>query len=633
MDSTRLAAPDPGAAEPRAHTRWRRLVRRSLTPLVAALLAMLASLLFVRTGQWSVFDEYTHFDYVVKVAQDLEIPAMSEDLGQTALQAAACEGAPGFESLYSSCGSVINPDDAPYEGLSTATNYLPTYYVITGLLTRGLAPVLVLVMPDRTAEFYWLTSARAVGSLYLGLLAAALVILARRLGAREPAAFAVAVIAATSPMMLLQFSTVNNDALGVLLSVGAVLTFVALDQNRAWVRWLAAYGVAALAISAKETALIALVAIMALQAAELWRSGRRAWALVAPVVISFGVVGGYQVIRTLRPIITGAMPGNDLQGEFIRSIQGSPTFIDVAAPTSASFVSGLSAPLGPLSWVGFTSWAVILASAAFGGAVARASNNSALEPPAGRTWAIASATSLFLIAFPFVFLGYLSLQGSPLYFQPRYLLPAMALAVGLLGGRSFEGRLVAVRHPCACLLRMCAVGHNRAGLTMKHQIAAILALAVQCTALTGCAMPSSLTPSLSPATEQPSLKARIAKSPSAGADAAAGLGYVDTAEATDDSLELTGWADWQSNEDPATLTVVVPAGFTGTVEESLRGARPDVSTTLGRRDLVAPGFSVTIAFEGPVPDTWCVIADGAGTTRHALSNSSSVLCPNVPGPG
>ena len=37
-------------------------------PVSAALVAFILSLLFIQAGAWSVFDEYTHFDYVVKVA-------------------------------------------------------------------------------------------------------------------------------------------------------------------------------------------------------------------------------------------------------------------------------------------------------------------------------------------------------------------------------------------------------------------------------------------------------------------------------------------------------------------------------------------------------------------------------------
>ena len=64
-----------------------------IAPVLAAGLATLASLMLIRTGQWSVFDEYTHFDYVVRVAEDLDLPPINDTLGQTALQAAACERA------------------------------------------------------------------------------------------------------------------------------------------------------------------------------------------------------------------------------------------------------------------------------------------------------------------------------------------------------------------------------------------------------------------------------------------------------------------------------------------------------------------------------------------------------------
>ena len=403
-----------------------------IAPVLAAGLATLASLMLIRTGQWSVFDEYTHFDYVVRVAEDLDLPPINDTLGQTALQAAACERAPGFEALYARCGQEILPAEAPYAGLSTSTGYLPTYYVITGLLARGVFPVVEALAPDRTAEHNWLMAARAVGSLYLGLLAAVLVLMTRRLGADDRSAVALAVLAATSPLMLLQFSTVNNDALGVLLTAVAVLSWLLLEATRPWVRLIVSYGIALLAVSAKETALVALLCVMVLHASHLWHAGHRIRSLVAPLGAGIAVIGAYSVARGLWPALTGELPGNDLQADFITSIQGQPSWLDVTGSTLSSVVNGLSAPISPLAWGGFTSWSVLLAAAAFGGAVARSTTNRFSSDGTRSTWAIATSVAVYLVAFPTVFVTYLDTQGDVLYFQPRYLLPGMALAIGLI---------------------------------------------------------------------------------------------------------------------------------------------------------------------------------------------------------
>ena len=55
---------------------------------MAGVVAFLLSAAFVSTGAWSVFDEYTHFDYVAKVGEELRLPQVNDLLGQTAMQAA-----------------------------------------------------------------------------------------------------------------------------------------------------------------------------------------------------------------------------------------------------------------------------------------------------------------------------------------------------------------------------------------------------------------------------------------------------------------------------------------------------------------------------------------------------------------
>ena len=55
--------------------------------MAASAVAFVLSLLFISTGALSIYDEYTHFDYVVRVGESLELPPVNDTLGQTALQA------------------------------------------------------------------------------------------------------------------------------------------------------------------------------------------------------------------------------------------------------------------------------------------------------------------------------------------------------------------------------------------------------------------------------------------------------------------------------------------------------------------------------------------------------------------
>ena len=75
--------------------------RRWAAPAAAGLVGFTLSVVFIRTGTWSVFDEYTHFDYVARIAVESRLPMVNDLLGQTALQAAVCERAPGFGALAS----------------------------------------------------------------------------------------------------------------------------------------------------------------------------------------------------------------------------------------------------------------------------------------------------------------------------------------------------------------------------------------------------------------------------------------------------------------------------------------------------------------------------------------------------
>ena len=271
--------------------------RRLWAPALGGLLALSLGLLLVRTRQWSMFDEYTHFDYVVKIAQDLEAPPANDTLGDTGLQTAACERAPGFEALFGLCGQDIDPAVAPYAGLSTATNYLPTYYVPTGLLTRFMRPVVEALNPGHSQTAYWLMSARVVGALYLGLLAALLVAVGRRLGANNVAAVSAALLVVSSPMVLMQFSTVNNDQFAVLLSALAVLFWLALENRSRWIRLSLSYGTALLAITAKETALVAVLAIVLLHIFEGSRRDARWWGFPQPLLLGAVVMGASSVAQ------------------------------------------------------------------------------------------------------------------------------------------------------------------------------------------------------------------------------------------------------------------------------------------------------------------------------------------------
>ena len=396
--------------------------RTWIAPLVAGFVALVLSLLVVSTGTWSVFDEYTHFDYVVKLGEGLALPPVNDTIGQEAMRAAVCDSAPGFGNLAPSCGAqLFDTTMAPYRGASTATGYLPTYYAATGLGARAL-----VALPG---DLSWLHASRIMGSIYLAIAAMLLVGIARRLRATSLIAAAAAITVAAMPMVLLQFSTVNNDQLAVVLSLAAVYAFLAMRGSRRWARWLVAFGLAGLAMTTKETALIGVAAVLVLAVREAWRR----WRPMAVAVVLAGacVVIPYALRDLAYPSIVGSFPDNGLQNAAILASQGTPPINLVFANALQQIGTVFAVPETFLSGGWFAVAALVGALIAFGlplAAVLRITRRS--------QWRSRRILlSVLVLAFPVVFIAgfllMLRISGLPLFFQPRYLLPVAMLAMAV----------------------------------------------------------------------------------------------------------------------------------------------------------------------------------------------------------
>lgn len=402
--------------------------RRWIAPLGAGLVAVLLSLLFVSTGTWSLFDEYTHFDYVAKVGESLELPPVNDTLGQTAMQAAVCGPAPGFGGLAEACGAqILDPTRAPYRGASTATGYLPTYYVVTGAGAR-----LLVALPS---DLSWLHAARLMGALYLGLAAALVVLIARRLGASSAVAFSFAVLVAAMPMVLLQFSTVNNDSLAVVLSLAAVWAFLALSSWPPARRSLVAFGIALVAMTVKETAIVAVLAVAVLSLRDVLSlsAGRPRWLGMARVVLSAAaaVLVPWAGRTFVHPEIVGSLPDNGLQNAAILESQGTPPINLVAANALRGVATVFEIPEGTLAGAWFSFAALLLAMVAFGVPLALL-----LRTARRRQWWADSRllAAVILVGVPLFISGFLLMlrvAGLPLFFQPRYLLGFAVLGVAV----------------------------------------------------------------------------------------------------------------------------------------------------------------------------------------------------------
>lgn len=393
-------------------------------PALAGLIALLLSLAFVRTGAWSVFDEVTHFDYVVTIAEDGRLPKVNAPLGQTALQEAVCAKAPGFGTLASACGAdAIDPGLTPYRGQSTATGYLPLYYAVT-----GAGAWIVHALPGDAS---WLTSARVIGSVYLAIAAMLIVGIARRLGASTATAMAAGVLGAAMPMTLLQFSTVNNDALAVVLSLAAVWLFLRLDPSRPVRRSLWAFGIALLGMLVKETAVIGVAAVTLLSLRDVVVAAPPRARGIARVLVSalLAVLIPWALRSFAYPAIVGSIRDNGLQNEAIIASQGTPPFNLVAGNALQAAITALQIPEGVLAGVWFSVAAQLMWLVAIGMCVAMVLRTERLRQWSADRRLLSALVVVMIPLFTLAFLLMLRIGGLPPFFQPRYLLPTVLLAI------------------------------------------------------------------------------------------------------------------------------------------------------------------------------------------------------------
>lgn len=393
-----------------------------IAPLSVAAITLLLGLTFVRTGTWSVFDEYTHFDYVSRVSE-FTLPPVNDSLGQTALQTAVCESAPGFGTLTNLCGAAfIDPRLAPYDGQSTATSYLPTYYVATGLGARALS----------AAGLDLIDGARLVGVLYLVVAALLVMGIARRLGARRVIAAAAGIATASMPIVLMQFGTVNNDALAVVFSLAAVYVYLALARRPLVMRAGIAFALSLVGMTVKETALIGVVAVFALVVRDIVTATdvRRLKATVIALAAALASIAVPGILRNVvYPMVVGRLPDNGLQTAEILRLQGTPPINLVAGNALLANITVFQVPEGVLAGVWFSVAAQVLALVAIGLPLAAILSRGALAEFGEQRVTMAIAVIVMLPLFVLAFLALVRVQGLPPFFQPRYLLPIAVLGV------------------------------------------------------------------------------------------------------------------------------------------------------------------------------------------------------------
>ena len=279
--------------------------------LVAFVLTEAIALLGVARHPDTIFDEAAHLDYVVKMAHG-HVPEVYEDLGQTTLGAFACTDprAPAWAGLEP-CGSPhYTPKLAPYGGLSTATNYAPTYYAATAVPYR---------ICEEVSSLEPRTCARVANTGWLGAAAAGFFVLMVLVGCSRPTALVVGIGASVTPAILLQGITVNPDAFvhAAVAWLAVLAARLATSQRLSSLKQVAVLGIAgAVAVTAKETALIGFAVVLALWV-FLVTQGRPTREQVVRWVTAGSVftvvVGLAAVSRLLQPVLRGTGGDNPME--------------------------------------------------------------------------------------------------------------------------------------------------------------------------------------------------------------------------------------------------------------------------------------------------------------------------------
>ena len=168
---------------------------------------------------------------------------------------------------------------APFAGLSTATNYAPTYYALTAVPYR---------VCEEVTSRHPRVCGRAANTLWLGAAAVGFFILMALLGGAPLVSLLVSVGVWVSPAILLQGITVNPDAAVHAMVAWLAVLAVSADHQVPQPPWreLVIMGAAGAVVgTAKETALVGFAVVMLMVGFLLGRASRerdqvKRWAMV-----------------------------------------------------------------------------------------------------------------------------------------------------------------------------------------------------------------------------------------------------------------------------------------------------------------------------------------------------------------
>lgn len=272
-----------------------RFPRRFRWRAAAAWLGAVAFVAFLVSGyvrvvpEFSITDEFVHFDYVAKVSEG-GVVNYNERVGQIAMHAEACRGIQGgfAPPPCRERAAGYDPDDFQYRGVNTAGSHTPAYYVIT------LAGARILQLTP-TRDWDLLTASRLFGAAWLlaGLGMFSIACSAAGIGLWSSLTIGLAM--STTQLVLQSSARVNNDAAALLVGSFMLWTGLRIVQGGSLRTWGTLAVIGALAASAlKITHVVAVVAFFALLvvAGGRTRSRRHLVSRLTPLGVASLVVAG-----------------------------------------------------------------------------------------------------------------------------------------------------------------------------------------------------------------------------------------------------------------------------------------------------------------------------------------------------
>lgn len=176
----------------------------------------------------SPIDELQHVDYVIR-AGEFDIPRRNERVEFEAMDEAACRSvdAPGYEGPP--CGlDEYDPTWFQEKGFNTAASQFPPYYVVTGVVARGLTEVGIFDSK--------VTAARMLGAIWAGAAWSVTWYLVALLGVRRRYRAAALALLLPTPLIIFHAGATVNADVSLMLS-GALAVLATMKYEAGRLRW------------------------------------------------------------------------------------------------------------------------------------------------------------------------------------------------------------------------------------------------------------------------------------------------------------------------------------------------------------------------------------------------------------